>query len=41
MNLSERSLAVSVILAESWLLHMGGTAEFGWGPDGPRGTGRA
>jgi hypothetical protein len=30
-----------IYLAESWLPNMGGTAEFGWGLYGPRGTGRA
>ena len=27
--------------AIKWLPNMGGTAEFGWGPDGPCGTGKA
>jgi hypothetical protein len=26
------------VFSIKWLLNMGGTAEFGWGPDGPRGT---
>ena len=39
--ISERTMFKTTHLAELLLPNMGGTAVFGWGPDGPRGTGKA
>ena len=37
--LDESIEMVQYLSAIKWLPNMGGTAEFGWGRDGPRGTG--